>query len=143
MRGIHDFGQPGLVVGAQQRGAVSGDDVVADLIGQRGMIRGADHLRGVGRQHDVAAAIVSDDLRFDVLAGAIGRCVHVRAEADDRNLLVGIGRDRRIDVAVFVEMGVGRPIACNSPASRRPRSFCFSVEGQVGEAGSDWVSITT
>ena len=22
-------------------------------------------------------------------------------------------------------------------------SFCFSVEGQVGESGSDWVSITT
>ena len=57
--------------------------------------------------------------------------------------LSGIRRDGRIDVAVLVEMGVGKPIACNSPASRRPRSFCFAVDGQVGEAGSDWVSITT
>jgi hypothetical protein len=33
---------------------------------------------------------------------------------------------------VLVEMGVAMPIACSSAASRRPRSFCFSVEGQVG-----------
>ena len=67
----------------------------------------------------------------------------MRAEADHRDLLVGIGRNGRVDIAVFVEMGVGKPIACSSAASRRPRFFCFSVEGQVGEAGSDWVSITT
>ena len=57
MRGIHDFGEAGLVVGPEQRGAVRRDDVVADLIGQRGMIRGADDLGRVARQHDVAAAI--------------------------------------------------------------------------------------
>src|SRR5215467_3172558 len=33
----------------------------------------------------------------------------MRAEADYRNLLVGIGRDRRIDIAVLVEMGVFEP----------------------------------
>ncbi len=107
MRGIHDLGEPGLVVGAEQGGAVSGDDVVADLVLQRRMLGGANHLGGVGRQHDVAATIVLDDLGFDVLAGAIGRCVHVRAKADDGHLLVGVGRDGRIDIAVFVEMGVG------------------------------------
>ena len=32
MRRIHDFGEAGLVVGAQQRGAVGRDDVVADLV---------------------------------------------------------------------------------------------------------------
>jgi hypothetical protein len=37
MRRIHDLGEAGLVVGAEQRGAVGGDDVVADLVGQRGM----------------------------------------------------------------------------------------------------------
>ena len=44
LRGIHDFGEAGLVVGAEQGGAIGGDDVVADLIGQRGMFRGADDL---------------------------------------------------------------------------------------------------
>ena len=141
--GIHDLGEAGLVVGAEQRGAVGRDDVVADLVGQRGLLGGADHLCWIRRQHDIAATVIPHDLRLDVLARAIRRGVHVRAEADHRHLLVGIGRDRRIDVAVLVEMGVARPIACNSPASRRPRSFCFSVDGQVGDAGSDWVSITT
>ena len=105
-RRIHDFGKAGLVVGAEQRGAVRGDDIVADLILKRGMIRNADDLRRVARQYDVVAPIVPDDLRFDVLAGAVRRRVHMRAEANDRNMLVGIGRDGRIDVAVFVEMGV-------------------------------------
>ena len=58
MRRIHDLGKAGLVVGAEQRGAVGGDDVVADLVGQRGMLGGADHLGRVGRQHDIAAAVV-------------------------------------------------------------------------------------
>ena len=55
-RRIHDLGDAGLVVGAEQRGAVGGDDVVADLVLQRRMLGDADHLRGIGRQHDVAAA---------------------------------------------------------------------------------------
>ena len=45
MRRIHDFGEAGLVVGAEQRGAVGGDDVVADLVGERGIVGDADDLR--------------------------------------------------------------------------------------------------
>ena len=105
-RRIHDFGKPGLVVGAEQRGAVRGDDIIADLIEKRRMIGDPDDLRRVARQHDVAAPIVLDDLRFDVRAGAVRRSVHMRAEANDGNLLVRIGRNGRIDVAMFVEMGV-------------------------------------
>ena len=108
LRGIHDLGEPGLVVGAEQRGAVGRDDIVADLVGERRVLGGADDLRGIGRQHDVAAAVVLHDLRLDVLAGAIRRGVHMRAEADHRHLLGGIGRDRRVDIAVLVEMGVGK-----------------------------------
>ena len=44
MRRIHDLGEAGLVVGAEQRGAVGGDDVVADLVGERRMFGDADHL---------------------------------------------------------------------------------------------------
>ena len=116
LRRIHDLGEAGLVVGAQQRGAIGRDDVVADLVGERGMIGGADHLGRVGRQHDVAAAIIPHDLRLDVLAGAIGRSVHMRAEADHRHFFVGIRRDGRVDIAVFVEMGVAQS---PSPAIRQ------------------------
>ena len=107
MRGIHDLGEAGLVVGAEQGRAVGGDDVVADLVLEFGMLGDADHLRGVRGQGDVAAAVILHDLRLDVRTAAIGRGVHVRAEADHRDFLVGVGRDRRIDIAVLVEMGVG------------------------------------
>ena len=109
MRGIHDLGKAGLVVGAEQRGAVGRDDVVADLVGKRRMLGGADHLGRVGRQRDIAAAIVLHDLRPDVLAGAVGRGVHVRAEADHRHLFVGGSRDGGVDIAVLIEMGVRDP----------------------------------
>ena len=33
--GRHDLGKPGLVVGAEQRRAIGGDDVVANLVKQR------------------------------------------------------------------------------------------------------------
>ena len=58
-RGIHDLGDAGLVVGAEQGGAVGGDDVVADLVGERRMVGDADHLRRIARQHDVAALIIA------------------------------------------------------------------------------------
>ena len=72
MRGIHDLGKAGLVVGAEQGRAIGGDDVVADLVGQGGVFGDADDLGGIGRQHDVAAAIIPDDLRLDVLARTSG-----------------------------------------------------------------------
>ena len=72
MRGVHDLGEAGLVVGTEQGGTVGRDDVIADLIGERFVLGGADHLGGVSGQHDVAAAIVLHDLRLDVLAGAVG-----------------------------------------------------------------------
>src|SRR6266849_5155165 len=59
------------------------------------MIRGTDYLRRVARQHDVASAITPHDLWLDALAGAIGRGIHMRTEANDRNLFVRIHRDGR------------------------------------------------
>ena len=134
MRGVHDLGDAGLVVGAEQRGAVGGDDVVADLVGQRRVFGGADHLRRIARQHDVAAAVVPDDLRLDVLAGAVGRSVHVRAEADDRHLLVGIRRDGRVDVAVFVEMGVGEAHRLQFGGEQAAQIFLL-FGGRAGRGG--------
>ncbi len=93
LRRIHDLGDAGLVVGTQQRRSVSRDDVVTDLVGEIGILGGANHLGGVGRQDDVAAAIVPDDLRLDVVSGAVGRGIHVRTEADDGHLLHGGGGD--------------------------------------------------
>ena len=133
-RRIHDLGEAGLVVGPQQRGAVGRDDVVADLVGERGMVGGADHLGGIGRQHDVAALVIPHDLRLDVGAGAIRRSVHVRAEADHRHLLVGIGRDRRIDIAVLVEMGVCEPDRLQL-RSQQAAQILLLLGGRAGRRG--------
>jgi hypothetical protein len=79
---------------------------VADLIHQCRMIRGADDLGRVARQHDVAAAIIPNDVWLDALAGAVGRGIHMRTEANNRNLFARIRRDGRVDVAILIEMGV-------------------------------------
>ncbi len=105
-RRVHDLGDAGLVVGAQQRGAVGGDDVVADLVAQLRMFVDTDDLGRIRRQHDVAALIVRHDLRLDLFAGAVGRGVHVRAEADHGDRLRRGRGDGAVDVAVFVEVGV-------------------------------------
>ena len=94
MRGIHDFGEAGLVVGAEQRGAVRRDDVVADLVGERGMIGGADHLGRVGRQRNIAAAIVLHDLRPDVRlpvqSGEVSICEQKQITDTCLSVLAGI-----------------------------------------------------
>jgi len=117
---IHDFGDARLVVGAEQRGAVGGDDVAPDLIGERGVVCRTNDLCRIGGQHDIATAVVPHDLRLDIGAGAVGRGVHVGTEANDRDPLIGIGGDRRVDVAVLVEMGIGKPhlpkLACQKSA---------------------------
>ena len=68
----------------------------------------ADDLRRVARQHDVAALVVAHDLRLDAGARAFRRGIHVRAEADDRHRLLAGRRQRRVDIAVRVELGVGK-----------------------------------
>ncbi|MDF2970780.1 MAG: hypothetical protein K0R61_1230 [Microvirga sp.] len=89
--GRHNFRDARLVVGAEQRGAVGRDDVVADHILQDRMVGHADDLGRIAMQPDVAALVVPHDLRLHVRAGEIGRRIHVRAEADDRNVvLVGV-----------------------------------------------------
>jgi hypothetical protein len=63
-RGGHDLGDAGLVVGAQQGGAVGGDDVVADLLLEVGMLGDLDDAAGVAAELDVAALVVADDIGF-------------------------------------------------------------------------------
>ena len=98
------------------------------------MVRGTDDLRGVGRQHDVAAAVIPHDLRLDVLAGAVGRSVHMRAEANHRNPFAGIGRDRRVDIAVLVEFGVGKPDRLQL-AREQAAQILLLVGGGAGRRG--------
>jgi hypothetical protein len=83
-------------------------EVVADQVVQHGMVGDPDDLVGIARQPDVAAPVVPDDLRLHVGAGKVGCRIHVGAEADHRHVvLVRVRGNRRIDIAVLVEMRVG------------------------------------
>jgi hypothetical protein len=73
----------------------------------------------VAGELDIAALVVPDDIGPDIGAGEIGRSVHVRAEADDRNVLVRVGGKRRVDIAVLVHEGVAQSEDALDPASAR------------------------
>ncbi len=49
LRCRHDLGNAGLVVGTQERRAIGGDDVVADLVEQHRMLADANDLLRVAR----------------------------------------------------------------------------------------------
>ena len=73
-RGGEDFGHARLVVGAQQGGAVRGDEGFALHGGQEGEGGDFQHRTGAGQDH-ILAVVVLMDHRLDVFARGIGgRC---------------------------------------------------------------------
>ena len=101
----HDLGDAGLVVGAQQRVAAGGHDVVALLARQLGHVRRVEH-RVVARQLDRAAGVGAVDDRLDARAGRVGARVDVGDEPDHRRVAVDGAGERGHHVAVVVELGV-------------------------------------
>ena len=85
---------------------------------------------------------VKDDILVTIRGGEIVDVMQIAVPPAEADRIRGLISPGFIDVHVHGGDGAdftdGR-----AEASRRPRSFCFSVEGQVGESGSDWVSITT
>src|SRR5690606_26002496 len=93
---------------SEERGAIGGDDVVADLLGEFRMFAGADHPAGIA-QGDIPALVVPVYLRLDFGSAEVRSRVHVGTETDDWNILVSVGGHRGVDIAVFVEVSVGQP----------------------------------
>ena len=81
----------------------------------------ADDLRRVAGQRNIAAGIVADHVRLDVLAGRFGRGIDVGVEGHDRQRLVAFGlcgrRHGGPDQAVGIVLDV---LAGPSRAARRP-----------------------
>ena len=103
----HHLGHAGLVVGAEQRVAARGDDVVADRVAQLGHPLGLEH-GPAARQRDVAAVVVAVHERLDPAAGLVRARVQVGEQADDGRALHGRGQ-RGEDVALRVLLGVAEP----------------------------------
>ena len=81
----HDLGDPGLVVGAEQRRAVGRDQVVPGVVRELRRLRRADR-RARRAERDVAA-LVAEALRVDVRAADLARRVDVREERDRLRLV--------------------------------------------------------
>ncbi len=75
------------------------------------------------------------------LSAAVGRSVHMPAEADRWDLLAGIGLDGSCRRSRGRRDGRYPESIASSWVSAAGRDPRFSVEGQVGEAGSDRASI--
>jgi hypothetical protein len=82
-------------------------------------------------------------LGFDIGAGEIGRGVHVRAEADHRNVLVRVGGKRRVDIAVLVHMGVAQSKRQQFVNQHAAEILLLFRRWLRARSGSDWVSMTT
>jgi hypothetical protein len=98
-----DRGNAGLVVRAEQRRPRRRDDVVADLRGEIGQIRGAKDSRGIVRENDVPPVPPAMDDGLHERAGHLGRRVDVRDEPDRRDLLRGRGGDGGHQITVLVQ----------------------------------------
>ena len=105
---IHDLGDAGLVVGAEQGRAVGGDDVVADLVLQRRVVGDADDLRGdrragrCRRPDSCARSAASRPCRCT--SGEVSMWAQKQMTG---TVFVGIRRHGRVDVAELIEMRVG------------------------------------
>ena len=80
---LHEDGHARLVVGPQQRRAVAGNQGPPLEAVQLGVLRTADHPRGVAGKDDVAARIALDHLRIDPRAAGFRRGVQVGAKGND------------------------------------------------------------
>ncbi len=100
----HDLGHAGLVVGAQQRVAAGGHDVVAGLAGQHRHVRRVEH-RAAARQLDAGAVVVAVHDRLHARARRVRGDVDVGDQPDGVRGAVRGGQGGE-DVAVVVERGV-------------------------------------
>jgi len=105
--GGHDLRDPRLVVGAQQRVARCGHDVVAGARGEVRLGRRVER-RAVARERDRLAVVVAVHDRHDARARRVGARVEMGDEADDDGPIPAAGSgQRRRDVAVGVDGRVG------------------------------------
>ena len=107
----HDLGHAGLVVGAEQGGAVGAHDVAALEPGQaRRVLLVERDLDAVVHAQDKLAALVVPDARLHAHGGGVGACVDVRDESQARKLLAASACGQvGGDVGVLVDVRVGKP----------------------------------
>ena len=95
-----DLRNAGLVIGAQQGGAVGDDELLPDVIRQKGVIDGGE---GGGTQFQHAAG-VGDDAGLDVVAGDGGAGIHVGDEPEG----FAFAGEITVHIAVGILLDIGK-----------------------------------
>ena len=90
--GRDDLRDACFVVGPQERRSRGGDDVVAHLLRQRGIVGEAQDGIGVVGKDEIAAIVSPMHDRSNACAAHLRGCVHVSDEADGRHVRGGNGR---------------------------------------------------
>ena len=137
--GGQDLCHTGLVVCAQQGGAVGGDQGLTLEVGQEG--EGGDlHHHAGGGQGDIAAVIILVQDGGNTLAGSIGGGVHVGNQAQGRLVLTaGGGGDAAVDIAVLVYPGIFDAQSLHlfhQLAGQVKLPLCRGVSAALGVGGS-------
>ena len=104
----HNLRHARLVVGTEQRGAVSHDKVVANMLRKRGEVLLVEHHTELLVDDDGATLIVLDDAGVHALAARLGCGVHMGDETDCRSgsAFGKIGGDMPHYVAVLIDARV-------------------------------------
>ena len=103
LRSGHDFRNAGFVVGAQQRGAIGDNEMLAVVLFQRGIVGFPEIDALFFVQQNIGSGILHNS-GFDICAGCVGRGVHVGNQADGGK--AGVTGDGTVDIAVLIHVGI-------------------------------------
>jgi hypothetical protein len=108
LKGSHNLGNAGFVVGAQKGGPVGCNEGLSNIFAQlRKIFHPKVHILFLV-QEDIFAVVILYDLGFDILAIHIGAGVHVCHEPDHRYVLIGIGWQGGHHIAVLIHMSIAQ-----------------------------------
>ena len=104
----HDFGDASFIISAKQRFAVGGNQRLAQQLMQHREHHRRKHFIA-DAQRDIAAAIVFDNLRVNVLTAKIRCGIHMGDKTNRRNVAADVRRQGPHDRALLAQRNVHQP----------------------------------
>ena len=124
-----------LIVRAQQGRPIGRDQVLSLIHKHLGEVFGAEHDPQLFVEYNIAAVIIFNHLRLDIVAGHIGRSIHMRNKAEYRNVKIHIGWQRTSHIAKFIHLRVSNADAFELFYQVLRKHFLFRRTGETVCAG--------
>ena len=80
---------------------------MANMLPEIWVFVGGNYLGFIIRQDDIAAIIICMKDGFHIRTTAVGGCIYVAAETDNRKPLIGVGCDGCVNISVLVCVCIG------------------------------------